>query len=306
MRRYSLSYLLSRSFKGFSRNSLMSVASVLILTSCLLVSGSFGLIIYNLYVNLNSLNELNEIVCMCQYEKMTDEQLTDLQERIEALPNVKSVELTTREQALEAMREKYAKYKQVFDRFDEENNPFFEKFTITYSGSDQNATDLLFTLRDSNQFPEFRAVDDKIDTANKLEKLKNTVFWIFGAFMIVLVFISIVIIMNTVRMAISSRREEIEIMRYIGATGWFISFPFMVESLFTGLISAVIAFFLQFLTYDYLCKLLTPSASSASDSLISITPFSQLWYFVAGGFLLLSFITCYIGSKISLSKHIKV
>ena len=305
MRRYSLSYLVSRSFKGFSRNSLMSVASVLILTSCLLVSGSFGLIIYNLYVNLNSLNELNEIVCMCNYEKMSDEELADLQGRLEALPNVKSVKLTTREEALENMRVKYAKYKQVLDRFDENNNPFFEKFTITYSGSDQDATNLLFTLKDTNKFPEFREVDDKIDTANKLEKLKNTIFWIFGAFMIVLIFISIVIIMNTVRMAISSRREEIEIMRYIGATGWFISFPFMVESLFTGLVSAVIAFFLQFLTYDYLCKLLAPNGVSA-ESLISITPFSKLWYFVAAGFLLLSFITCYIGSKISLSKHIKV
>ena len=304
MRRYSFSYLMSRSFKGFSRNGLMSVASILILTSCLLVSGTFGLIIYNLYVNLNSLNELNEIVCMCTYEKIPDEQLDDLYNRLVALPNVENVQFTSREQALENMREKYAQHPQVLDRFNEENNPFFEIYTITYSGSDKDAVNLLFTLRNKNEFPEFRAVEDKLETANTLERLKNTILWIFGSFMIVLIFISIVIIMNTVRMAISSRSEEIEIMRYIGATGWFISFPFMIESLFTGLVSAIIAFILQFITYNYLFSLLASGGSSTG--IITITPFSELWHFVALGFLALSFLTCYVGSKISLSKHIKV
>ena len=304
MRRYSLSYLMSRSFKGFSRNGLMSLASILILTSCMLVSGSFGLIIYNLYVNLNTLNELNEIVCMCGYDKIPQEQLDDLYDRLTALPNVEKVEFTSREEALSNMREKYAQHPQLLDHFNEENNPFFEVYTISYTGSDQDAMNLLFTLKNKNEFPEFRTVEDKLETANTLEKLKNTILWIFGSFMAVLIFISIVIIMNTVRMAISSRSEEIEIMRYIGATGWFISFPFMIESLFTGLIAAVIAFALQIITYNYLFGLLASNSSVAG--IIQIVPFGQIWYFVALGFLVLSFITCYIGSKISLSKYIKV
>ena len=93
-------------------------------------------------------------------------------------------------------------------------------------------------------------------------------------------------------------------MRYIGATGWFISFPFMIESLFTGLVSAVIAFVLQFLTYNYMFNML--SSGAASSGIITIVPFSELWPYVVIGFLALSFLTCYIGSKISLSKHIKV
>ena len=304
MRKYSLSYLMSRSFKGFSRNGLMSVASILILTSCLLVSGSFGLIIYNLYVNLHSLNELNEIVCMCNYEKIPDEQLDDLYNRLVALPNVTEVKFTSREEALANMREKYSQHPQVLDRFNEDNNPFFEIYTISYSGTDNDAVNLLFTLRNKSEFPEFRAVEDKLETANTLERLKNTILWIFGSFMIVLLFISVVIIMNTVRMAISSRSEEIEIMRYIGATGWFISFPFMIESLFTGLISAIIAFILQFITYNYLFGLL--ASGSSSTGIITIIPFADIWYYVALGFIALSFLTCYIGAKISLSKHIKV
>ena len=304
MRKYSFSYLMSRSFKGYSRNGLMSLASVLILTSCLLISGCFGLIIYNLYVNLNSLNELNEIVCICNYEKLPDEELDELYKTLTGLPNVQSVEYTSREEALERMREKYAKYPQVIDRFNEDNNPFFEVYTITYSGSDQDAMNLLFTLRNKNEFPQFRTVEDRLETAGKLEKLKNTILWIFGGFMIVLLFISVVIIMNTVRMAIAARKEEIEIMRYIGATGWFISFPFMVESFITGLISAAIAFGLQMLVYTNVTRLL--SFDGSTSGLITIVPFSQVWYYVLGGFIVLGLITSYIGSKISLSKYIKV
>ena len=304
MRKYSFSYLMSRSFKGYSRNGLMSLASVLILTSCLLISGCFGLIIYNLYVNLNSLNELNEIVCICNYEKLPDEELDELYKTLTRLPNVQSVEYTSREEALDRIREKYAKYPQVIDRFNEDNNPFFEVYTITYSGSDQDAMNLLFTLRNKNEFPQFRTVEDRLETAGKLEKLKNTILWIFGGFMIVLLFISVVIIMNTVRMAIAARKEEIEIMRYIGATGWFISFPFMVESFITGLISAAIAFGLQMLVYTNVTRLL--SFDGSASGLITIVPFSQVWYFVLGGFIVLGLITSYIGSKISLSKYIKV
>lgn len=304
MRKYSFSYLMSRSFKGFSRNGLMSLASVLILTSCLLISGCFGLIIYNLYVNLHSLNELNEIVCICNYEKLPDEELDALNAKLRTLPNVERVEYTSREEALSRMREKYAKHPQVLDRFNEENNPFFEVYTITYSGSDQDAANLLFTLRNKNEFPQFRTVEDRLETAAKLEKLKNTILWISGGFMAVLLFISVVIIMNTVRMAITARKEEIEIMRYIGATGWFISFPFMVESAITGLISAGIAFLLQFIIYGNMERLLNFDGSAAG--VITIVPFSSVWYFVLAGFILLGLLTSYVGSKISLSKYIKV
>ncbi|MBO4423666.1 MAG: permease-like cell division protein FtsX [Clostridia bacterium] len=302
MRRYSLTYLLSRSFKGFSRNGLMSFASVLILTSCLLISGTFGLLVYNISKSLGNLNELKEFVCLCGYEKPAEGELEDIESRLRALPHVEDVKLTTREEALVNMKEKYAKHPQVLERFNEENNPFFEIFTVTYNGSEQDAADLWFTL--TNEFPEFRAVEDKLETANKLEKVKTTVLWIFGGFMVTLVFISIIIIMNTVRMAISARSEEIEIMRYIGATGWFISFPFMVESLFTGLISIVIAFLLQFLSYDYLLKLLAPDPETSG--IIQIAPFGEVWYYVLIGFCVLGFLTCYVGSKISLSKYIKV
>ena len=304
MRKYSLPYLLGRSFKGFSRNGFMSFASVLILTSCLLISGCFGLLIYNLYVNLNALDELNEIVCICRYDEFEKSELDALYERLCALDNVESVEYTSRSEALEKMREKYAEHPQVLERFAEENNPFPDVYTIKYSGSEAEATDLLFALRSDKQFPEFKSVEDRIETANTLERLKNTVLWIFIGFLLVLVFISVVIIMNTVRMAISSRNDEIEVMRYIGATGWFISFPFIFETFMTGLLAALIAFGGQMLIYDKTMQIISKDASVSG--LISFVPFSQIWYYVLAAFIALSLLTCYIGSKISLSKHIKV
>ena len=304
MRKYSLPYLLGRSFKGFSRNGFMSFASVLILTSCLLISGCFGLLIYNLYVNLNELDELNEIVCICRYEDFTEAEHKALYDRISSIENVEEVQFTPRAEALEKMREKYAEHPQVLERFAEDNNPFPDVYTIKYSGSEAQATDLLFTLRNDKEFPEFKSVEDRIETANTLEKLKNTVLWIFIGFLLVLVFISVVIIMNTVRMAINSRADEVEVMRYIGATGWFISFPFIFETFFTGLISALIAFVAQMLIYDRTMQMI--SADMSVSGLISFVPFSQVWYIVLLSFIGVALLTCYIGSKISLYKHIKV
>ena len=160
MRKYSLPYLLGRSFKGFSRNGFMSFASVLILTSCLLISGCFGLLIYNLYVNLNDLDELNEIVCICRYEDFGEEEHQALYKKLTQLENVEEVQYTPRAEALEKMREKYAEHPQVLERFAEENNPFPDVYTIKYAGSEAQATDLLFTLRNTKQFPEFKSVDN--------------------------------------------------------------------------------------------------------------------------------------------------
>ena len=192
----------------------------------------------------------------------------------------------------------------MLERFAEENNPFPDVYTIKYAGSEAQATDLLFTLRNTKQFPEFKSVEDRIETANTLEKLKNTVLWIFIGFLLVLVFISVVIIMNTVRMAINSRADEVEVMRYIGATGWFISFPFIFETFFTGFISAILAFFAQMLIYGKTMQIVSTDVSVSG--LITFVPFSQVWYVVLLAFLGVALLTCYIGSKISLYKHIKV
>ncbi len=304
MNRYSTSYILSQSFHGFSRNGFMSLASILILTSCLLITGCFGLLIYNLYVNLNALDELNEIVCVVNYE-VDEQSALALKPKIESLDNVANVVFVSKEEALEQMRESYSGYPSLLawmeeSNWDGENNPLPFVYKVTYTDTEK-VPSLTYELQN---MAEFKTVDDRISLTNTLENVRTTVLFVFIGFLVILLFISVIIIMNTVRMAISSRSKEITVMRYIGATKFFISLPFILESFIIGLISAVIAFGIQYGIYAYVFQKI--STDPDINSLITVAPFSEVWGYVLLAFIAVSLLTCYIGSKISLVEHVKV
>lgn len=303
MRNYSLSYQIGRSFKGFARNGFMTFASILILTSCLLISGCFGLLIYNIYVNLNNLNGLNEIVCICQYD-ITKEELDAVAGKLNALDGIEEISFTSKDEALKQLETLFEGYPQVFERITAGENPLPDVYTIRYTDSDE-AVNLVFTLSDAEKFPEFKSVDDKVEVAKTLESLKNTVLWIFLVFMSILLIISVIIIMNTVSMSISTRSKEITVMRYVGATNSFITFPFYMETLLVGFVSTAISYGLLILAYDYLFNLIA-TQDTGSSQLITVVPFGSLWLVVLAIFAAVAVLTCIIGTAISLHKHVKV
>ncbi len=182
-----------------------------------------------------------------------------------------------------------------------DKNPLSDAFKVVYK--DING---ITELRDRlSAIDGIRSVKDAADAARTLQNLKDTIMIIFLVFMVVLVFISVVIIMNTVSIAISTREKEILVMRYVGATSFFISFPFLLESVIIGLISTAVAYFVQYVVYGYLCSILMNSGQEVS-TFLSIAPFSEIWLPTLIGYLIIALLTCVIGSKISLAKNVKV
>lgn len=292
--------MLSRSFKSFLRNGFMSFASVLILTSCLFITGSVGLLTYNLYVNLESLTELNEIVCEVKLD-VDDDTAAGLKEQIEALDNVKEVVFVTKEEAMEQMRQRYASHPEVLAFYEETGeNPLPFVYKVTYESTDE-----VLTLKSNlGKIDEFESITDRLEITKTIENMKNSITLIFIGLLIILVFTSIVIIMNAIRMAISSRSKEITVMRYVGATSFFISAPFVLESMIIGLISTAVAYAIQYGLYSYLYNAV--NKDMGISEFIRIAPFSDVWLYTLLAFIAISFITCFSGSKISLAKHIKV
>ena len=121
MKRYRLSYFIIQSIKGLWRNGIMSVASITVLTSCLVVIGSFALLILNIDVNLEKLGLLNEIVVFVD-ESKNDEEVSIIGEQIRALDNIASVEFISKEQALEEEREKYKEYTGLYELVENDLN----------------------------------------------------------------------------------------------------------------------------------------------------------------------------------------
>ncbi len=296
--RYSIRFFLSQAIKGLWRNGIMSFASVAVLLSLLVVLGSFALLIMNINVNLDKIASLNEIMVYCDYD-LTEEEIVKVDEEIRKLSNVSEVVRITKAESLEKMKDESGDYKDLYEDIDETNNPLCDSFRITYADLDEAA---VFNLES-----ELRALDDigvrKVNsvyqTAKTIDSLKNGVMLICVWFLVILFIVSIFVIINTIRLAVYSRRNEISVMRYVGATNGFITTPFIFEGMLIGGIAGVLAFGIESYIYLYIEKMV-----KTDMQMISLLGFSQIWWITLIGFLAIGVATGVIGSVASIRKNL--
>ena len=130
-RRYNIFYFFSQSFKNLVRNSVMTLASISVLMSCLVVLGGFALLVVNINDNLETLGLQNEIVVFLEYD-LTKEEVDDIHKKIEKLDNVDTVTYIPKEKGLEEMSDKYSdEYSSIFEIL-KDDNPFADAFLVTY------------------------------------------------------------------------------------------------------------------------------------------------------------------------------
>ena len=123
----------------------------------------------------------------------------------------------------------------------------------------------------------------------------------------VLAIVSIVVINNTIKITVFNRRKEIGIMKLVGATNGFIRFPFFVEGVTSGLISAGIASGIVCGAYYALCRWYAENPSNLSQMFGgTLVPLESVWYYIVGGFVLLGFVLCGLGTATSIRKHLNV
>lgn len=293
---YKISYFIGQAFKSLWRNGVMSFASVAVLMSCLVVMGGFALLFANIDTNLEEINMMNQIVVFC-YPDATEEEITSIEAQIKALDNVESVERVTKAEALQKMKDKSSEYEALYDDITDENNPLSDSFNITYS-TEEGVSTLHYEL--TTGIEGVRKVNARMDLANQIAKFKSGIQFVFIWFLIILFVVSIFIIINTIKLAVYARRHEISVMRYVGATGWFITLPFIFEGIIIGLFSSIIAFFVEKFAYGYVER----SVMGDLD-MIKMIPFSDLDVKVFLGFALVGVITGIVGSCISISKYLK-
>ena len=296
--RYSLSYLISQAFKSLFRNGMMSVASIAVLMSCLTVMGSFALLVYNINYNLDQLGSLNEIVVYCDTD-LSDEDVDAIGRRVRLMDNVneEAVKLITKEEVLIEERQKYSEFTDLFDQMDESGvNPYPDTFIIQYEDNNKVAS----LQMELEQIEGVHKVQCRADLAETIESLKNSIVFIFMWFLAILFLVSIFVIINTIKLAVHSRKQEITIMRYVGATKWFITTPFVIEGIVIGIVSSRIAFGIEYFLYRAVYN-----AVSVNYGMIDVVPFAEFRYFLLAGFAAVGVITGIIGTSISLSKHLK-
>ncbi len=227
----------------------------------------------------------------------------NLQSQIQSISNVEDVSFVSKDEGIESMKDQLGDQAELLDDYEGEENPLNDSFTIRV----KDLTKLSDTIEQVSGLEGIETVSAANSVAKTLTQIRHIVNVAGWSLVAALAIVSLVIITNTIRASIFSRRKELNIMSYVGATKSFIRFPFVVEGICLGLISAVIAYGLITLGYTAVMnKLLGQQTGWLGSAIQSLIPYSQIALEMGIFFLISSVLIGVIGSTISIRSHIKV
>ena len=301
MKASGVRYLVNQGIENIWKNRMMAFASFCVLLASLLLVGISVLFYMNITSMIGGVEDKDEVIVYLD-EDTTDSEISEFQGELQKLGNIQSITFYSREQAFEDLKKSMSDYEVLFDSLGDDN-PLIDGFRIKI----QNIDYISDTITQHEQLDHVYSIRAPMDFVNLLTEIRKIVTLICSVLIIALLIICIVIISNTTKASVFARREEIQIMKYVGATNTFIRVPFFVEGLLTGLLAGAVALVITWFAYDSLVELLTGQADFLSViGMGSIIPFKNvvgrvtLTYLGAGGLF------GALGAIFSMRKHLNV
>ena len=291
----NIGYLVKEGIRGIFQHGFMSFAAVLVTVACLVIVGSFSSVLYNANIMVEDLNKTNEILAYVD-SSLSDAEARSVGTRINQIENVYKSEFKSRETALEEFIA------------DHENDPAFgglipsdlrHRYVIVLEDNEKMEE----TVAQIEKIPGIAKVNASFEIAKGFVTLKNMLHIASVAVIIVLLVVSLLIISNTVKLALYDRREEIAIMKMVGATNGFIRLPYLVEGFVLGMLGATIAFFLEWAMYNTLVNRL---AEADTLKLFNFVPFDVLLRPMVFTFAAAGLLVGVVGSWSSIRKFMDV
>lgn len=245
----SLLYNIKESFIGIVRNRSMAIASIASVSSSLFVLGIIMCIVLNLNnITAKTQDQFNAVNVYLS-DELNETQIAELGEKLKTLDNVAGVEYESKEVALEKLKERWGDKAYLLDGI---KNPLQNSYIVAIKDAKQ-ATILVNSINAQEGVEETRYYKDVIEQLSNMVNAINR----FGlALIVVLTFVSVFIISTTIRLTINARKNEIFIMKYIGATNWYVRWPFIIEGMILGIIGALFAialtYFMYHIMYDHI------------------------------------------------------
>jgi len=274
----------------------MSFASVAIIVACLVIMGSFLLVAMNVNDLIEEAESRNEVLAFVD-ESLGDAEAVAIESSILAVPNVYSATFISREAAWATWQEEHA------DRDFAGEGLGAEVLRHRYIIVLEDIAEMQVTAGRLRQVTGIADVAADIDIAAWFVTFRNVISTVFIAIVGVLLIISVFIIANTIKLATFDRREEIAIMRMVGATNWFIRWPFIFQGFILGLTGAVLAFGLQWGIYGILADQIM---SLSGGNLITVLSFYSVADLMIMLFVGTGFVVGTIGSAIAIRNYLKV
>lgn len=288
-------YLIKEGVKSIFTHGFMSFACVLVIVACLLIMGNFALLSLNIDHNIKQLESQNEILAFVD-ESLSLDDAKAIGPRLRTLDNVLDVQFVTREEAMESFISKYDDEEMFSDLTP---STFRNRYLVFLEDLSRMET----TRNDIEQVEGIAEVSASLEVSRGFILVRNVVTIVSVALILILFVISIFIMQNTIKLATFSRREEIAIMKMVGAGNAFIRWPFIIQGLVLGMLGGVIAFLLQMGIYEVLTRRI---AASSLAMMVEVLPFSSLMGPLLAVFLGLGLLVGTFGSSIAIRNYLKV
>jgi len=302
MRLHNFTYLLKEGARNVVSNKLMSLASIGVLMACLLLIGSATLFSLNVNSIVRYVEQQNEVVAFLEAD-LTREDVQVLELTLGQMDNILETTYISKDAALEQQKADIGpEFEGLLDGL-EDDNPLLDRFVLRVGDPS----------RIENTVAALRATDGilKVNAATEvsyiLAGLKQAVTVAGMTIVAILVVVSVVIITNTIKHTVFSRRKEINIMKYVGATDLFIRMPFLVEGMLIGLLAATLAFLMLGYGYTYLLGWI--GENYAAQLPIVVDNAIDFWEFapqLLAGFAGLGVFIGVVGSGVFVRKYLKV
>ncbi|HBY56614.1 MAG TPA: cell division protein FtsX [Candidatus Atribacteria bacterium] len=288
----NMGFYFKEALLSFRRNTLMCIASVISITTIFIIIGIFLLISLNFNLFLKNLESQLEIIVYLKDDISTAE-LDNLKNSLTSIEGVKEAKFVSKEEAFQRLLKDLGGQKDIFSIVEE--NPLPASFEI-------KANDPKMIEQIAHKVEKYKNVEEVEYGRGIVERLLNftSIFRVVGiSILILLIFASILIISNIMKITVYARRDEIEIMSLVGATRWFIKWPFILEGFLQGIISAILSILILYKFYFVVI-----------DKIHQITPFLPVVWdkkelLVIGlALIVLGSLVGFLGSMFSVGKYI--
>ena len=299
MRISTFFYTLKQGIINIFRNKWFSLASVATISACLFLFGLFYAVITNFQSIVKSAEEGVSVTIFFQ-PGTTEEQIMDIGSKIEARDEVSKIEYTSPEQAWEYYKENWIP-EEFSDGFPD--NPLENSASYAiYMKDISQQTALVDYL---NSIPEIRTVNQSELAASTLTGVNALVAYVSAGIILILLLVSVFLISNTVTIGISVRKEEISIMKYIGATDFFVRAPFVIEGILIGVFGSALPLGTIYVLYNKVVEYIGTKFSVLSG-LLNFLPVNTVFSTLAPVVVAISVGIGFLGSFITVRKHLRV
>ena len=295
MRINNVGYLLKEGIRGIFLHGFMSFAAVVVTVACLLIVGSFSIVVYNVNIMVNELNQTSEVRVFVD-ENLSFSEAQTTETNIRLIDNVHQANLVSKEQALNdfiADHEGEAAFTGL------ESDLLRHRVVVILEDNSR----MVETVEEIRQVAGVDEIIAAYELAEGFSTMQNVLEIVSIAVISVLLLVSLLIISNTVKLAMYDRRDEIAIMKMVGATNSFIRLPFVVQGFTLGMLGAALAFAMEWLMYDLL---VTKIQAMDTLGLFTLVPFQQLLTPMILTFLAAGLFVGMVGSWTSIRKFMNV